>query len=1072
MRKIASLFAMLVLFSALAFGQARTITGTVINEKGEAVPGVSINVKGKTGGTAADNKGQFTITANTGDKLVITGISIEPITVTVGEGNTVSVSVKTAMVTTTEVVVTALGIRRSDKSMGYAVSKVDPNALLQKSEPDVLKNLQGKVPGVDIRSSQGTPGAATRIQIRGNSSLGLETQPLIVVDGVPYSNDQVSTSSQTSGGTAYGSGIANIDANDIESMSVLKGVAASSLYGSRGSRGVVVITTKSGSAKKGVKPLNVNFKSSYSIEKIANLPEYQNSYGAGAQFRYSNSNGSWGPRFGLGNVYDGGGNVIRASSSGVDSVPAWPEYLAAYPELFDANKNMAYVAKPDNVNELFRNGAVYENSIGVNGGDANSSFALTASNLIHNGYVENSSYVKNNVGIGGQTKYKNLTVGGNFSFARSKQLGGFFGENQVGGATSQFARSLFLARNWDLSLPYQDANGKPLIPNGGAQFDNPHWAAVNNIATTIEERTIAGIRLGYKVNNWVNISYNFGLNTATLARDEVTQEFSRAANGLGRIIEDNYKSQELNSTLIATFTPKISEDFSLEAHLGNDINQRSSRRQTNTGLDFIVPKIYNLVNTATQAFNNDSKSRRRIVAFFADATLGYKNWAFVNVSLRNDRTSTLPYENASYYYPGVSGSLIFTDALKLKSSWLDYGKIRAGWAKSANDAPALQGQDVFLINPNFLGQPSTTLDGQTVDPKLTPEFTKEIEAGLDLSLFKRRVVLDFTVYNKKSTNLIYSISVPTTTGYSSFLTNIGEISNKGVEIGLTVNPIVTQNFVWSIRGAFTKNKNLVVKLTDGLERTALGGGFADGIQAYLEPGMPFGYLRGNKADRSADGSLLINPATGMIIESLTPGMIGDPNPDFKLGITNTITYKGFSLSGLFDYTKGGDIYSVTVTSLLGRGVTLDTKDRETTWVIPGVYGNINTHEVINGADGKPIQNQTRITTNDLYFAPGGASGTFAINGSDEFNIYDATVFRLREISLGYDLPKKLVGKWGMSALRLSVTGHNLWYLAPNVPKYTHFDPEVGSYGASAVQGFEFSAAPTTRRFGINLNVTF
>ena len=217
---------------------------------------------------------------------------------------------------------------------------------------------------------------------------------------------------------------------------------------------------------------------------------------------------------------------------------------------------------------------------------------------------------------------------------------------------------------------------------------------------------------------------------------------------------------------------------------------------------------------------------------------------------------------------------------------------------------------------------------------------------------------------------------------------------------------------------------------------------------------------------------VINPATGMIIESLTPGMIGDPNPDFKLGITNTVTYKGFSLSGLFDYTKGGDIYSVTVTSLLGRGVTLDTKDRETTWVIPGVYGNINTHEALNGADGKPVQNQTRITTNDLYFAPGGASGTFAINGSDEFNIYDGTVFRLREITLGYDLPKKLIGKWGMTGLRLSVTGHNLWYLAPNVPKYTNFDPEIGSYGSSAIQGFEFSAAPTTRRFGINLNVTF
>lgn len=1070
MRKIASLFAMLMLFSALAFGQARTITGTVINEKGEVVPGVSINVKGSSGGTAADNKGQFSINAKTGDKLVITGVSIEPVTVTVGEGNTVAVSVKTSMVTTTEVVVTALGIRRSEKSLGYAVSKVDPGSLLQKSEPDALKGLQGKVPGVDIRSSQGTPGAGTRIQIRGNSSFNLETQPLIVVDGIPYSNESVATSSQTSGGTAYGSGIANLDPNDIESMNVLKGSAAAALYGSRAARGVVIITTKSGSAKKGEKPLNITYKSSVSIEKIANLPEYQNSYGTGAQFRYSNSNGSWGPKFGLGNVYDGGGNVIRASAA-ADSVPAWPEFLAAYPELFSANGNMAFVAKPNNVKDLFRTGKVFENSIGINGGDASNSFALTASNLIHNGYVENTSYVRNNVGLGGQTKYKGLTVGANFSFSRSKQTGGYFGENQVDGAASQFARTLFLGRNWDLNLPYQDANGKPLIPNGGAQFDNPRWAAVNNIATTVEERIVAGIRLNYKFNNWINASYNFGLNTTSLGRDEITQEFSRAAGGLGRIVEDGYKTQELNSTFILSFTPKISNDFTLDVKVGNDINQRTSRRQTNTGLDFVVPKIYNLVNTATQSFNNDSRNRRRLVGFFVDATLGYKNWAFLNVAARNDRTSTLPYENASYYYPAISGSIVFTDALNIKNNWLDYGKIRVGWAKVGNDASPNSGQDVFAISSNFLGQPRTSLNSLTIDSKLTPEFTKELEAGIDLSLFKRRINLDFTYYNKISTDLIYPVDLPSSTGYGSFLTNVGKISNKGVEIGLTLVPVSTKNLTWSIRGAFTKNKNMVDELIPGVVRTIYGGGFAGGISSYLEPGQPFGYLRGVVVDRMPDGTPLINPTTGMMIESADLGYIGNPNPDYKLGITNTIVYKGFSLSGLFDMTKGGDIYSVTVTSLLGRGVTGDTKDRETTWIIPGVYGDPNTHQPLLQGD-KTIPNQTRITTNDLFFAPGGASSTFGINGSDEYNVFDGTVYRLRELTLGYELPKKITSKLKLGAVKLSVSGRNLWYLAPNVPKYTNFDPEVGSYGTSSVQGFELSAAPTTRRFGFNLNVTF
>lgn len=1069
MRKIASLLSVLMLLCTLAFGQSRTITGTVKDENGNPIPFATITQTDTRNVTTADASGNFSITVPQNARLTISSTGFQATTVTPGVG-VLNLTLQRGG-ELTEVVVTGLGIRRSEKALGYSVSKLDPSSVSQKSEPDLLKGLQGKVPGVDIRSSQGTPGAATRIQIRGNSSFGLETQPLIVVDGIPYSNDQLTTSSQTSGGGAYGSGFANLDPNDIETFTVLKGAAASALYGSRASRGVVLITTKSGSAKKGVKPLNVNFRSSYSVEKIANLPDYQNSYGTGAQFLYSNSNGSWGPRFGLGNVYSAGGVVLRPSASGVDSLPAWPEFLAAYPELFDKNGNMAYVARPNNVKDLFQTGNVIENSISVNGGGANSSVALTASNVMHEGYVPNTNYTRNNVGIGGQMNYNKLTIGGNFSFARSKQKGGFFGENQAEGATSQFARTLFLGRNWDLNLPYQDANGKPLIPNGGAQFDNPRWAAINNVMTTIEERVITGIRLGYKVNNWINLDYNFGTNSASVARNEITQEFSRAANGLGRIIIDNYRTQELQSTLIANFNPKISNDFTLDFKVGNQINQRTTRRETNTGLDFVVPKIYNLVNTATQSFNADTRGKRRIVGFFADATLGYKNFAFINVAGRNDRTSTLPFENASYYYPAVSGSLVWTEALKLKSNWLDYGKVRAGWAKVGNDAPPNNGQDVFVINQNFLGQPSTSLNAQTIDPQLTPEFTKELELGLDLSLFKRRANLDVTVYDKTTTDLIYGIDVPSTTGYGSFVTNIGEISNKGIEIGLNVRPVVTKTFSWDIRAAFTKNENTVEKLVEGLDRAPLGGGFSNGIQTYLEPGKPFGYLYGPKTDRLPDGTPLINPATGMMIEALEPGMIGNPNPDFKLGITNSLSYKGFTLTGLFDMTQGGDIYSVTVSSLLGRGVTEDTKDRETLWVIPGVYGDPNTHQPIL-VGGKTVPNQTRITTNDLFFAPGGASATFAINASEEANVYDATVYRLRELTLGYDLPKSLVSKWGIAGVRMSLSGRNLWYLAPNFPKHTNFDPEVGSYGASAIQGIEFSAAPTTRRIGVNLNVTF
>ncbi len=1068
MKQIALLLTMLMLLTTLAFGQSRTITGTVTDEAGAIVPGASVKLKGTRTGVAADANGQFRIQAKNGDVIVISGTGIETVEVIVGNDNTIAVPVKRVVTTGTEVVVTALGIRRTEKALGYAVTKVDPNTVLQKSEPDLLKGLQGKVPGVDIKTSQGTPGAATRIQIRGNSSFGLETQPLIVVDGVPYSNTQLTTSSQTSGGGAYGSGISNLDPNDIESFNVLKGAAAAALYGSRASRGVIVITTKSGSAKKGAKPVNVNFKTGISVERIANLAEYQNDYGSGAnQVAGTGSNGSWGAKFGLGNVYTAGGAVIRPSSSGVDSILAWTDYRLAYPELFDANGNAAYKAYPGNVKSLFNTGTLFENSVSVNGGDANSSIGLVASNTYHKGYVENSSYLKNNISVGGQTKFKSLTIGGNLSYVRSKQRGGFFGENQVAGAASQFARTLFLARSWDIEgLPFQDKQGAPLAFTSG-NYDHPYWAAYHNFITTFEDRFVAGLRLGYKVNNWINLSYNLGVNNSVIERDEIRDEFSRSAGGLGQILEDYLRQQELQSTLVAVFNPKVGKDFTLDFKIGNDFNQRTSRRKQDQGNDFIVPGIFSLENTSTKVFNADRKSKRRIVGFFADASLGYKNFAFINVSGRNDRTSTLPYKNASYFYPGVSGSLVWTDAFKLKSNWLDYGKIRVGWAKVGNDAPANQGQDVFsLSSVNFMGQALSANSGTTNDPDLTPEFTQELEVGTDLSLFKRRVNLDFTWYDKSSTDLIYPVAVPQTTGYALFNTNIGEISNKGVEIGLTVRPVVTKNFTWEVRGAFTKNKNMVVSLVDGLERTQLGGGFTGGISAWLEPGKPFGYLRGQLADRAPDGSLLINPINGQLIESLEQGDVGDPNPDYKLGITNNIVYKSFALSVLFDMTKGGDMYSVSINNMIGRGVTKDNVDREAGWIIDGVYGDPNTHQAIL-VGGKTVPNQTKISTNDLYFGT-----TFAINAPDEFIVYDATVYRLRELTLAYELPSKFVKRIGVSGISLSLSGRNLWYLAPNVPKYTRFDPEVNSYGSTNIQGIELSGAPTTKRLGFNVNVTF
>lgn len=788
------------------------------------------------------------------------------------------------------------------------------------------------------------------------------------------------------------------------------------------------------------------------METIANFPEYQNEYGAGSQMDYDNVNGSWGPAF-----------------RDLDSIPAWPTYKAAYPELFPS-ENIAYRPYPNNVKDLFRTGVVYENSLNFSGGDEKASFGLTASQLTHSGYVPNSSFKRANLGLGGSTKLKfGMNVSGNFSYSRSNQSGGFFGENQVSGVASQFARSLFLARNWDMNLPFEDLNGLPLQPNVTG-YDHPNWSAKYNTIRTNEERVVAGLHTDYQFTPWLRFDYNLGTNIANLTRREVTEMGSRAAEGAGRLVLDNYRKQEIESNLLLTITPKINENFSLRTVLGNNINQRTITDFIQTGNKFIVRGTHTLTNTSQQIFTDDYYERRRIFGLFADATIGFKDFVYLTGTVRNDWSSTLPQENRSYLYPSVSGSFVFSDALHLPKTILDFGKIRAGWAKVGRDADPYQLTDVYTLTPNFQGRPTASLPYISNNANLKPEFTKELEIGTQLSFLKRRIEIDFAWYDRKSTNLISVISVPSSSGYQFQVSNFGGISNKGVEIDFTVRPVRSKNFNWDIQAAFTKNKNIVTELTSGVDRILMDGVVA-GINPYLEAGKPFGYLRGTVSARDDEGNLLIDPITGWIITSKDEQMVGDPNPDYKLGITNTLSFKGFTVSALWDMTKGGDLYSSTVNAFLGRGVTKDTRERETAYIIPGVYGDANTEEpLLDG--GKKIPNTTVITANDLWFAGGGGAASFGINSATEWSVFDATVYRLRELTLGYSIPKTLYRKLPITAINVSLSGRNLWYSAPDFPRYTRFDPEVNSFGATSTQGIELSAAPTTRRYGFNLAVSF
>ena len=1039
---------LLALMTQITFAQERAVSGTVSDNTGLPLPGVSVLVKGTKTGTQTDFDGRYTIKASPSQTLLFSYIGMKP--QEVGAKST-SINVKMVSATTEleSVVVTAFGIKRNPKKLGYSVSSVKAADITENSEPDLSRALSGKVAGVNVNISTGVAGAANQITIRGVNSLIGNTDPLIIVDGVAYSNVSVTSTSQITGGGGYESALSSLDPNDIADISVLKSTAAAALYGSRAMNGVIVVTTKSGASKSSkAEKLSVNVGTGTYFETIANLPEYQNTYGTGANFQYSNANGSWGPRF-----------------DKLATIPTWPTLLAAFPDKFGAT--IPYVAKPNNVKDLFRTGTVVDRTVGFNYSGPDGNFNATISNLAQDGYIPNNSYDRTSMAAGGNFKLsKKFTVGANLSYSRTKQIGGFFGENQFGGASSSFARTLFLGRNWDLSLPYTDPKtGASITPNG-TQFDHPFWSWEHDVITTLTDRMVTGLNLNYKFNDNISAAYRVGLNKYSLSRDQIRDIGSRANSGLGNLLKDDFTNEDIESTLLLNLNYQLSEKFNLTAIFGNNVLQNNYTRIQNEGKEFILPNIYNFRNVKNIVNNGDDRAQKRNVGVFADVTLSYKDYLFLNATARNDWSSSLPKDNNSYFYPSVSASAILTDALNIKNNVLTFAKLRASFARVGRDNSAeflkiafAQGQ---AYNNNPLIGNSSTLGDQSVKP----EFSDEFEVGTDLEFFNKRIGVDLSYYDKKTSDLITDVTVPSTSGYSVLRTNAGSISNKGIELGLNLVPVKTKNFKWTLNTMFTKNKNEVLSLKEGLDRIQLN---ANQI-AYAIPGQAFGVFYGTKFARDTDGSFLINPSGGGIIADVKPGIIGDPNAKFKVAFVNTITYKAFSLKTQFDWKQGGDISSVTIQSLLGRGVTRDTEDREKYYTIPGYYAS-NDGTLLLDSSGNRIPNTTQMSMNELYFSPPGGN-TFAINSVNEASIYDGTVFRLREVALTYDVPAKILEKLPFGKISFSVLGSNLWYFAPNVPKYTNFDPETTSYGKSTLQGIETSAAPTAKRIGFKVNLTF
>ncbi len=1059
-----------------AIAQNQLVSGKVTGDDQGALPGVTVTIKGTTIGTITDAAGKYSIDAPGTGTLIFSFIGYLTQEVVINNRTTLDMSLVSDVRQLTEVVVTAVGIERNQKALGYSVERVDATKVQQVSEPDVLRSLQGKIPGVNIIGSSGVPGSATRLTIRGVRSFFGNNQPLFVVDGIPYNNDtngaNSSSNGQLSGGGAYASRIADLDPNNIESMTVLKGGAAAALYGIRAANGVVLITTKTGAKQGSRKGLEVSLSSSYSIEQIANLPKYQNTYGTGTGFTFAAANGSWGAPF---------RDAVPYPT--IDSIPIWGAIAAAFPE--KAGTKVPYRAYPNNVKDFFNTGKVFENSISISGGGPKGSIVATISKMKQDGYIPNSSFDRTNLSLGGTTVLENkLTIGGNFAFTNSIQNGPAGGANNAVGNASAFGRTMFLGRNWDLQgQPFESpTNGNVFFVSTG-QSNNPYWSTKYEGIRSNVNRVVSSLSASYDILSWLTATYKIGVNTYSQRDMEWFRPGSRGGKGVGEISEFNTTFTEIESNFLLTADRKLSKDLDLKVIVGHNVNQRTTVVQGFTGSGMIDFNILDLDNTNSVIPAGGNYERRRLYGMFVDATLSFRDYAFLAVTGRNDWSSTLPKSSRSFFYPALSGSFVFTDALRLQSTVLSYGKLRASWAKVGNDAPIYSLLPTYQLNLGdatnligalsdndfpFRGVPSATLSNTEYDPNLKPEFTRSVEVGTELKLFNNRIGLDLTLYHTKTTDQIGQLSLPRASGFNFLLTNFGVMTNKGIEIGLDLTPVSLSNgFKWNLYTTFTRNINRVEELTGNLKEIEIQGLFGGSVVPVLRPGLPYGMIRGSVSARDNDGNLLINPLNGQLISAQAPDIIGDPNPDFILGLTNTFTWKGITLGVVVDYRQGGDLFSSTIQSMLGRGVTKDTEKREMNYVIPGVLGDPNTLKPLLDGEGKTIPNNIQVEMNDIYFG-----NSFAVNGQDEWSVWDATIIRLREVSLGYELPKGWMKKTPFGSAKLSLTGRNLWYNAPNFPKYTNFDPETSTFGNLNFQGFEYNTAPSVRRYGVNLRITF
>lgn len=1049
MRKFTILLvAMLFCGLQVAFAQ-KTITGTVTSaEDGTPLIGVTVIIKGTTIGTTTDLDGKYSIEVpDDTEALLFSYVGMSTQEIAIGNRTVINVELAPSAVAMDEIVVTALGISREKKALGYAVQEVSGDELARSGAPNIVNSLAGKVSSVQVVNSSGAAGGASFITIRGAASITQNNQPLFVVDGVPIDNGG---GGGGVGGVALSNRAIDLNPDDIESVSVLKGGAATVLYGLRAANGAIIITTKKGKPTTG-KKINVSLSSSVSIDMISQVPKLNTKYAQGWGGQWSSGNfASWGPRI---------DTLAYSKDPSVWTKPGFDTEGA----IVSANSPLANAGPVQTFDQFdfFQTGLTFSNTLALTGGNQNSNFYISLSDLESKGVIPNNKFNKNTFKISGESKLSDkFTMGGSVNYIISS------GDRiQQGSNTSGVMLGLMRTPpTFNNEAGYEFPDGSQRNYRAGGGYDNPYWTANKNLYHDQVNRMIGNVNFTYEANDWLSFTYRLGIDWYNRKHKDQIAINSRTSPA-GLVQARNGINRDINSDFLVHIKKNITEDIKTNITLGQNMTELYSYWVQGQANGLSIPMFYNISNTDNIAASESTTKIRR-AGVFADIGLSYRSLIFVNITGRNDWSTTLPEENNSFFYPSFSGGFVFTElpAFDNMENWLSFGKLRGSYAVVALDAPAYWTRTYYSqvfpsdgwVSPSgiqfpFNGYNGFTLNNTKGNPELKPETTKSFEIGLEMRFFMNRLGFDIAYFNNQGEDLLLPVDIDPASGFGSEFVNAATMESKGIELVLTGQPFKTKSFAWDVMVNFSKIDNTVLSLAENVDALFLGG-FTD-PQIRAVAGEKYKTIYGYDWVRNANGDVIIGE-NGYPTGDYNMVPLGTVDPDWIMGITNNFSYKNFNLSFLIDIKQGGQMWNGTRGALYYFGAHADTENRDEQYIFEGVdeNGNVNTTPAENGVG-------------QWWRTSGEGSG---FTGPTVDYIEDANWVRLRELTLSYSFDSKLLSKTFIENLNVYFTGRNLWLSTP----YTGIDPETSLLGADNAQGMDYFNMPGTKTFIFGVKANF